>query len=66
MRDYKYIVLIHGGIGPNVWDRELEISAVDFMDAAQQAQNYADDMDGSVIELEQMDWWYIKKKTVKT
>jgi hypothetical protein len=33
----KFTATLQGGIGPDVWDREIEINAADFMDAAQQA-----------------------------
>ncbi len=50
----KYLAIIIGGTGPNTWEREHEIDHADnFMDAAQQAQNQADEMSGHVYSLEQ-------------
>jgi hypothetical protein len=48
----KFLAMIQGGIGPDAWDREREINSVDFMDAAQQAQNYAEEHDGHVVSLD--------------
>lgn len=49
----KYLVLIQGGLGPDVWDQEKDISAVDFMDAAKQAVGFAEELHGHVVSLEQ-------------
>ena len=46
--------IIQGGIGPDVWDREVSIDAVDFMDAAKQAQGKAEDLGGHVVELQRI------------
>lgn len=48
----NYIAVIHGGEGPDVWDREVEIYGDDFVDAAKQAQGRAEDMGGWVYSLE--------------
>lgn len=53
--NFDYLVLIIGGIGPDVWDKEENISAADFMDAAGQAQAKADEWGGQVVMLEQND-----------
>lgn len=50
---YSYLANITGGIGPDVWDRELEIVAEDFMDAAKQATDEAKELRGQVVLLEQ-------------
>lgn len=50
---FNYLAVISGGIGPDVWDTELTISAVDFMDAANQAAAAAKEANGNVINLEQ-------------
>lgn len=49
----NYLALLQGGLGPDVWDKEIEISAVDFMDAAKQAQGQAEYYNGQVVSLEQ-------------
>lgn len=49
----KFIAIIVGGIGPDVWDRDVEIDAVDFADAAQQAQGKAEEMGGRVLTMEE-------------
>ena len=49
----KYLGMIAGGLGPDVWDREIEIDADDFKDAAEQAIAKAKDAGGEVIFLEQ-------------
>jgi hypothetical protein len=51
--NYNYLALIQGGIGPDVWDKELLISAVDFRDAANQAIAKAEELGGCVVSLEQ-------------
>ena len=48
-----YYALIQGGVGPDVWDREVKIDGVDFMDAAGQASARAEELGGSVVSLEQ-------------
>jgi hypothetical protein len=52
---YNFLAVIQGGLGPDVWDRELTISAVDFRDAANQAIAQADELGGHVTSLEQTD-----------
>lgn len=49
----RYLAIIQGGIGPDVWDREVKISAADFLDAANQANAKAEELGGQVIILEQ-------------
>lgn len=49
---YNYAALIQGGSGPDVWDREFLISAVDFKDAANQAIARAEEFGGHVVSLE--------------
>lgn len=53
---YNYLALIQGGIGPDVWDKHLEIFAADFRDAASQAAAQAEEFGGQVVELSQNDW----------
>jgi len=48
----NWLALIQGGIGPDVWDKEVAISAVDFMDAAKQAHGKAEYYGGYVVSLE--------------
>ena len=54
--NYNYLALIQGGIGPDVWNKELKISAADFRDAASQAAAKAEELGGQVVELNQNDW----------
>lgn len=49
----KFIAMIVGGIGPDVWDRDLEIDGSDFADAAQQAHEKAEEMGGRVLTMEE-------------
>lgn len=51
----QFLAQIQGGIGPDVWDKEVFIDAADFSDAAQQASAKADDIGGQVTLLEQCD-----------
>lgn len=53
---YNYLALIQGGLGPDVWDRELKLLAADFRDAASQAAAQAEELRGQVVELSQNDW----------
>lgn len=51
----QFLAQIQGGVGPDVWDREVFIDAPDFIDAACQAGNKANVLDGQVTLLEQCD-----------
>ena len=51
----KYLGMIAGGLGPDVWDRELNIEAADWNDANQQAVAQADEQGGQVVSLDQSD-----------
>ena len=51
--NFDFLAFIIGGIGPDVWEKEVNINAADFMDAAEQAQAKADEWGGQVIILEQ-------------
>lgn len=53
---YNYLALIQSGLGPDVWDKEMQISAVDFRDAANQAAARAEELGGQVVQLDQNDW----------
>lgn len=53
--EFKYLAGIKGGIGPEVWDKELDISASSFMDAAVQAYSKAKELGGVVTSLSQTD-----------
>lgn len=53
---YNYHILIQGGLGPDVWDRESKISAVDFRDACGQACAEAEELGGQVVLVEQEDY----------
>lgn len=53
-----YFVLIQGGEGPDVWDRGLKISAVDFTDAAAQACGLAEGIGGHVANVAV--WGYVE------
>ena len=49
----EFLAIIQGGIGPDEWEEELKIEfADDFMDAAVQAQGYAEEMNGFVYSIE--------------
>ena len=48
----KYDVMIQGGAGPDVWERELVVTEVDIVDAARAARWQADDMGGYVTSLQ--------------
>lgn len=48
-----YTAMIQGGRGPDVWDNEVQISAVDFKDASDQAIAGAEEAGGIVVALEQ-------------
>jgi len=52
---WNYLAFIIGGEGPDVWDREVKISAVDFMDAATQAQGRAEELHGWLCDVSQND-----------
>lgn len=48
-----FLAMIQGGLGPDVWDKEVQISAADFIDAANQSQGVADELHGQVVSLTQ-------------
>lgn len=52
----NYLALIQGGLGPDVWDKELKIFAADFCDAAIQAAAKAEELGGQVVELSRNDY----------
>lgn len=56
MSNCNYYALIQGGIGPDVWDNEVPLSAVDFRDACNQALAKAEELGGQVTSLEQDDY----------
>lgn len=51
----QFLAQIQGGVGPDVWDKEVFIDAADFIDAACQASNRAELLGGQVTLLEQCD-----------
>lgn len=51
----RFLAQIQGGVGPDVWDTEIFISAADFLDAAKQAATRAAETRGRVTQLEQFD-----------
>jgi len=53
--NFDYVALIVGAIGPDVWEKEADINAANFVDAAEQAQAKADEWGGQVVLLEQND-----------
>lgn len=52
---FNYSAFIIGGEGPDVWDKEVEIYACDFADAASQAVGKAEQMHGHLVRVEQED-----------
>jgi hypothetical protein len=54
-RNMRFLAQIQGGVGPDVWDTEIFISAADFRDAAEQAATRAAETGGQVTQLEQSD-----------
>lgn len=54
--NYNYFAFVQGGLGPDVWDRELQITAVDFQHASSIALAEAEELGGHVVSLEQNDW----------
>jgi len=53
--EFEYLAEIQGGIGPEVWDKGIDISASSFMDAAVQAYSKAQELGGFVTSLFQAD-----------
>ena len=53
--EFEYLAEIQGGIGPEVWDKGIDISASSFMDAAVQAYSKAQELGGVVTSLSQTD-----------
>ena len=55
MDKFKYNVLIVGGIGPDVWDKEEVIEATDIFEAASIMKEKIKGNDGWVVSIEQQD-----------
>lgn len=51
----KWLAILYGGEGPDVWDKEVTLNASEFMDAAQQAAAKADELGGYVSSIELCD-----------
>ena len=47
----KYLVVMQGGEGPDVWDKEKIVDAANFCDAAGMADGLAAERGGHVVEL---------------
>ena len=47
----EYFYLIQGGTGPDVWDKEGTLSAVDITDAAKQAKGKAEELGGECMHV---------------
>ena len=50
---FIYCAMICGGLGPDVWDKEIIFESDNFLTAAEFAQGVADEMRGQVVSLEQ-------------
>ena len=50
---YKYLALVAGGIGPNVWDKEIEIEAQSMLDAVTIITKQLDNV--NIVSIEQVD-----------
>lgn len=51
----KFAVFFGGGLGPDVWDKEIEVTAADFDDACIQGRIKAEDAGGYVFSITQLD-----------
>jgi len=54
--DFNYVVSYGGGVGPDVWDSEMTISAVDISDAISQAIGQMEESGGWVFMVSQEDY----------
>lgn len=52
----KYLVSYGGGIGPDVWDKDMTIDAVDIEDAAKQACARMEECSGWIFMISQEDY----------
>lgn len=52
----KYLALLAGGIGPDVWDKEIEVDDDDITGALCQCVGRAEEMGGGVFSINQNDW----------
>lgn len=50
---FRYIVVITGGTGPDIWDKEVEVEAEDIGKAAALAMSQAEEFNGWVVLIEQ-------------
>ena len=54
-KQFKYLVLVVGGIGEDTWDKEVEVEASDIAEAARIAVENVKEFDGWVVEIGQVD-----------
>lgn len=54
---FNYWAFMVGGSGPDVWDKEIKISACDIEDAVKQAMGEAEECGGWICRVEQQDEW---------
>jgi len=62
----KFIALVSGGEGPDVWDKELCMDACDILDAMNQAIHWTKHKGGTVMSVVQMNWDYEKVIAYRT
>jgi hypothetical protein len=53
---YNFLAMAQGGEGEDVWDKQKVFSAADFKDAASQADCWARELNGQVVEISQNDY----------
>lgn len=55
-QSFNYNISYGGGIGPDVWDAEIQIGAVDIEDAIKQAKGCIEEAGGWVFMVSQEDY----------
>jgi len=63
--DFNYVVSYGGGVGPDVWDNEITISAVDINDAISQSAALMDECGGWVFMVSQEDYPPTTRETLE-
>lgn len=64
--DFKYLITYGGGLGPDVWDREVEVSAVNIQDAINQVIGDVEDAGGWIYAIDQNDYPPISRQKLES
>lgn len=52
---YHYLAVVSGGLGPNTWDKEVEVDANDIRQAVDMVESQIIESGAAIISIEQVD-----------